>query len=616
MDKIEKSRLLPIIFALGFIPMLVHSHTFNTGLEKFDWYPDASAQQIDFFLWYKMVAIIAVAIIMAVILVVVYVKNKRGLTWDKNWYFLLGYAALALVSALFSANKSFVFRGSYEVFESIWVVLGYVMICYYSYCMLKTERNVRFVAIGSLIGIMIVTCIGFFQFFGWDFFRTVIGKKLITDTYMWENLEGISFTFPLHTSYATLYNTNYLAFYFGLLIPIVAVLLVFTADKKKKVLYALLLVMLAVTLAGSNSKSGLLALGITFVFACIVLSKYLKKYIWIPIVVVVVFVAVIGIYANRLGGIDALKDAISSKGLQEQENEEHVVQDIDTLDDEVVFYLKDDEMHISYSLIDDSQVHIDAFDKNGEEIDSDQVDGAVVLEGDAFAGCEITPLYINDYIGLQVSIDGNDWYFTNQIDGTYDYYNAVGKFTKIPDVEKSHIFSDAMFSGRGYLWDYIIPKLKSCVIIGKGSNTFAMEYPQDNYVQKKYAGTEVLFDVKAHNFYIQQFLENGLLALLCFLAFYVYYLIQSLRLYRKQPIDSLEAMIGLGIMLGTFDYMIIAVANDSNVNTAPVFWVLLGCGLAINKMLIANDNKQVKMTVPKEEKSNGKKNTKTKKRSL
>ena len=70
-------------------------------------------------------------------------------------------------------------------------------------------------------------------------------------------------------------------------------------------------------------------------------------------------------------------------------------------------------------------------------------------------------------------------------------------------------------------------------------------------------------------------------------------------------------MVGLGIMLGTFDYMIIAVANDSNVNTAPVFWVLLGSGMAINRMLIENDKKEMRAAIGKEGSSNGKKGTKS-----
>lgn len=45
---------------------------------------------------------------------------------------------------------------------------------------------------------------------------------------------------------------------------------------------------------------------------------------------------------------------------------------------------------------------------------------------------------------------------------------------------------------------------------------------------------------------------------------------------------------GMGIYLGSIAYMICGIANDSNVNTAPVFWILIGLGMAINRMITEN----------------------------
>ena len=36
--------------------------------------------------------------------------------------------------------------------------------------------------------------------------------------------------------------------------------------------------------------------------------------------------------------------------------------------------------------------------------------------------------------------------------------------------------------------------------------------------------------------------------------------------------------------------MIAGIANDSNVCTAPVFWGMLGLGLAVNRMLVEKEN--------------------------
>ena len=40
---------------------------------------------------------------------------------------------------------------------------------------------------------------------------------------------------------------------------------------------------------------------------------------------------------------------------------------------------------------------------------------------------------------------------------------------------------------------------------------------------------------------------------------------------------------GIGIMLGTFGYLVTGLANDSTVVVAPVYWCLLGVGMAVNR---------------------------------
>lgn len=585
MSKTKKSvLLLPVIIALGYIPMIVRMHSYATGLSVFDWFPNAADQQIDFFLWYKMLAIILTAVVMWGMLVYRFSKDKKTFRWHPSWYCLAAYGVLSFMSALFSPYRSFAFKGSYEVFESVWVVLGYIIMCFYAYQMIQNDHDAIFVAKYATTGIIVITLIGFFQYLGMDFFRTTFGKKLVTDSTMWGDLDSLSFTFPLKTSYTTLYNTNYLAFYYGLLIPILIILMLFTKKMYLRIVYAALSLLFFVTLVGSNSKSALLALGITFVLGCIVLRRFLKKYFWIPFVSIVLFAILISVYAYRLGGFDHLYQALFV-GVQ-TDLSSNAIKDIDTLDSEIVFKLENKELHLSYDVADSEQVYIYVSDHNGNMLTYQQEgNGTFVLDDPSYADCRITPMYLEEKIALQVTMDGLDWYFAKLEDGTYYYYNAMGKFTKIPDAEISTLFPDNIMSGRGALWNRIVPILKSHIILGTGSNTFVIACPQDNYVLKKYTKTENLFDVKAHSFYFQQFVENGLLALIALLIFYAWYFIDSFKLYSKIKNFTFCSMVGLGIMLGTFDYMIIGIANDSNVNTAPVFWILLGAGMAMNHIV-------------------------------
>ncbi len=585
----EKKRvfeLLPIILALGFIPLLVHMHTYDCKLSQFDWFPNGQEYQSDFFLYFKMVAIIIVGIVMVVMLLYKYSTDKRNFKWNNVWYSLIAYAFLALLSALFSQYRYFAFHGSYEVFETIWVVLCYVVFCFYSYQMIQSESDLKFVGKFAGIGIAIVTLIGLFQFFGLDFFRTGIGKRLISNVSYWPQVDELSFTFPLKTSYTTLYNTNYLAFYFGLFIPIAIILLLFAKNWKLRLFYGICTVILMLTLIGSNSKSALLTLGITFILGCVIFSKRLKKYWWIPLVGVAFLAIMVCWYAVRMGGFENLYNAVfvgTDKSIYD-----YAITDIETNEDNVVFHVNDTKLLVSYNMDNEQKSFtMTATYEDGTSVpfEQDAESGIMYLKDEKFPDCKIMPIMIGEDIAIQITMDGKDWHFLKKDEGGYYFYNAFGKYVKMEHIEKSDLIADNFFSGRGELWNYIIPRLKGSLILGSGANTFAMVYPQNNYIIKKYRGSDTLFDVKAHNMYLQQWLENGLLALLALLIFYGWYFIQSFRIYRKVEDFDLVSEAGLGIYLGTFTYMIVGFANDSNVCTAPVFWILFGIGFACNEIV-------------------------------
>lgn len=579
-----------VIIVLGFVPLIVHMKEYDSGYSVFDWYRMDDTGATDFFLYYKMCLIITSSVIMCTLLFFRY--HKKQLCWNKLYTGLLVYAACVLFSGIFSSYRFFAFRGSYELFESVPTILGYVIICIYASQMVTSEDDIRYVAKFSGIGIFIAACIGFFQFCGLDIFRSQFGKMLITPRYVWDQLDTMSFTFPLHTSYVTLYNTNYVAFYCGLLIPVILLLLLMDRVKWGKCLYGLLLIFLVITLIGSNSKSALLALGITLLFGSILFYKVLKKHKGLVVLLILAIIGIVSVYAYRLGGFQNLYHTIFV-GIDSVDEESYRIRGVETLDDEIVFHIDDNALHVFYEIYSDNNVEIRIRDEYGNDLAYHMQDMTIVLDdAETYAGCTIHPMYYEEMSGLMFTIDGLELYFSKDIDGTYYYLNPAGKFCKIPKVKKAHIFPDGMMSGRGHLWNYLIPKLKSCLIFGNGANTFPMLYPNDNYILKQYTNTQSLIDVKAHSLYLQQFAENGLIALLAFLIFYIAYFIQCLKLYFGRPDYSYASIIGIGIFLGTFNYMIIAIANDSNVNTAPVYWSLIGIGIAANQLVIKQDKKQ------------------------
>ena len=102
-------------------------------------------------------------------------------------------------------------------------------------------------------------------------------------------------------------------------------------------------------------------------------------------------------------------------------------------------------------------------------------------------------------------------------------------------------------------------------------------------------GYDNLILTKPHSLYLQIAVQTGVLSLICFLVFYLWYFISSLRFYFRQRFDNLLTVTGFAIMLGTLGYMISALANDSTVTISPLYWALIGIGIGINRRIRSED---------------------------
>jgi len=67
-----------------------------------------------------------------------------------------------------------------------------------------------------------------------------------------------------------------------------------------------------------------------------------------------------------------------------------------------------------------------------------------------------------------------------------------------------------------------------------------------------------------------------------------------MKLYWKGTFSDYYYKVGVSIFIGTVSYMIAGISNDSTITVAPVFWVLIGIGTAINYRLLKNRNSEEK----------------------
>lgn len=591
--KKENRALIPIILMIGFIPLIVHAYTYQSNLSQFDWFPSGAASQTDMFFAWKMVAIIIVGISMMGILIWQYTKTEK-LQFENSFFLLMIYAIFVGMSALFSNHKYWVARGTYELFEPVWVVFAYIILCYYVYNFVQEEQQVDFLMRWSSIGILIVTLIGVFQYLGLDFFKSALGKHLITNPGMWSQLDQISFNFEEKTSYTTLYNPNFLSFYFGMLIPLVICLFIGSRKIWQRIALIIAEILCIVCLIGSKSMTGWIALAIGGVILVLVLLSRNKKLFATGIVVVAVGMIAAIILGNTTGiGKNIKNTIIGTYHIKDQ----FTLGGIETKQDDVVLNIHENELHISYSNEADGTLQIICRDADGNDINMLPVEGEVssyILDDQRFSGIQAKMTILGESTpGICVTIDGIEWNFIN--DGeSYLYVNSAGNAVKYKTTKRSTLFYTDAMSLRGHIWNDTIPVLGKHVVMGSGANTFMFEYPQDDYISKVYIYGQNNYDVKAHCWYLQQWVETGLIGTLALIGFFLWYIIQSVRIYRRVDLHERLSWTGFGVFSAVLVYLLAGIVNDSNVCTAPVFWGMLGLGFALNRMLVKKNNLFVK----------------------
>lgn len=590
---------IPIILLMGFIPLIVHTYSYNSNLSQFNWFPSGADSQTDFFFGWKMITIIVVGIVMAGILFYQYFKKKQGLRFENAFYFLFFYAMFVAMSALFSSYKYWVVRGSYELFEPVWVVFVYILLCYYTYHFVQEEQQVKFILCGAGIGMAVVTLIGVFQYFGMDFFKTGFGKHLITNPSWWDNLDSLSFNMLEGTSYTTLYNPNFLSFYFGMLIPLLVC--VFIAAKKawQRVLIIVAEVLCLICLKGSRSDTGWMALVVGGVILALVLLSRKKKAFCVALAIMLIGgVAAVAVGSKTDVGIQIKNTIVGTFRIDDR----YAVRDIDTGTDSVMLNVRGNKMYVSYTTDESGVIVPNCTDENGQTLELAMTDAdnqIYVINDERFADGSIQPILLGDdnIPAISVTYDGIAWDFVETQEAGYCYLNKAGKLVKWEQIKNAKLLNEDAMSYRGHMWNVTIPLLGKHVLIGSGANTYMFEYPQDDYLGQAYIYGFNSYEVKAHCWYLQQWVESGLIGTLALLIFMAWYAVQSIRIYRRVDLHESLSWIGFGLFAAVLVYLIAGIANDSNVCTAPVFWGMLGLGMATNRMLVEKEKLFVKDVV-------------------
>lgn len=578
--------LLPIALMIGFVPLIVHTYLFDNGLAEFEWYYQAFGTEVDTFLGWKMIAIIVLGTLMGIVLLYQLAVMKEKVLFENAFWFMLFYGLFVLFAALFSPYKQWVLKGMTSLHEPVWVVISYLIVCYYTYYYVQSEKQVKVLLAASAVGVLFVCLIGVFQFLGKDIFRTDWGLKLIVDPSLWGSLSKVEHNMD-NVVASTLYNPNYASFYFGMLIPISLAVIFGVKNLLGKMCGIVFLGLACVCMYGAHVSAGVLSLVLTAA-AIVLLLASRKKRLFVTCLVVYGMVFVAGcIFLATTSKGESIRQLFT--GTYQYGEEGYPVYEIRTEDDYGAIVWNGEEIRVSYEYdAENGILRTSCLDSDLQEISRERVEGYDTVERftDArFPNGSISAENQNGYLTMKLQIGGHSWSFTKEIDGTYYYFNPAEKFIKIKELKRVSWFNEDAMSGRGRIWNRTIPLLWKHILVGSGANTFPLEYPQYDYCYRMYSGEVYTLDAKAHSWYLQQMVETGMIGTLLLLVFLGWYVVQSVRIYRKVALKESLSIIGLGVFAAILTYLFAGIVNDSMVVTAPVFWALLGLGMAINAIL-------------------------------
>ncbi|CAI3670635.1 O-antigen ligase family protein [Clostridium neonatale] len=589
---------LPISFVLAIVPLIVRAK--EVKLDEFSQTIWGVSTQYELFSQNKFLLLAIFTIILIIISAICFkqIFEKK----DKIIHIILALSVVfllfCLLSSIFSPYKHIAFWGIYNRAEGFITITCYLLLFIYSIYTFKSTENYRFIIIPILIVVLINAFLGMFQYAGDDLINTELGKLISIPTSIAEKTGGqLSLLYESGKLYGTLFHYNYVGSFVAVLLPLLFCSMFIEDDIIFKLIIGIGFLAALWLLFGSTSRGGLVGVLGSIFIAIIMFGKLIfknKKQLLIGICSIVVII--IGLNFITGGSIftrvpSLFKDAFSIFSNTSDVNYKDLVpvKDITNENGTVQVVFQNEILNISFE---DNKYKFT--DSSNNKISISKGDNCYLLDNDKLSTVSFK---------LFKSSEAADKMDILQLAPTGD--NKISFLFKVTDDGSIHLVNPSTFedinidfpetfgfagkeklgSARGYIWSRSIPLLKDNLILGKGPDTFVLEFPQNDLIGKYYAyDTPNMTVDKPHNLYLQIALNNGLIALIAFLGIMLIYIVDSLKLYALKKEYGTSELFGAAISLGVIGYLLAGVFNDSVISVAPIFWILLGVGVAVNYM--------------------------------
>lgn len=573
----EKAALVIAIFFVALIPILVRNYLVEYPMNQYTWY-DNQTIFVDTYSVLRANVIILLGIISGFLLVGNQILYKKLSFKDPVVIATMIFAAVTLISHVVSTNTNISARGYIERSEGVWVWLSYIAVFLFLYASNWTEKNIK-VLLHTFVGINVFLCImGILQYFGVHVLLADWMKPIINSTEMKNVTYEGSYSIDYRVILQLFSHYNYVGYYISMSLPIIVSLMIYESDKIKKMLYAVLVIMLLINLLGSSARGGLVAIIVSIPLFLFINRKKLLKNVRNILVLTVIFITVFVGFEIYSGGFITMRIKSTFTSVATA----NLLQEAKVEDNKISFKLKEHWYDVTVLSAENDiwQLTYELDGKIIEPIGQDQ-QGAFYFEEEALSGVRN---FLSESEGKQyytIEIYGTPWYF-NYNEDQLMYYNVFGKYDNIVK-PKSFGFEgrEKLGSARGYIWSRAIPLIFDRPWTGYGLDTFAFVFPQNDYVGKynAYDTTNSVVD-KAHNKYIQIAMNSGLIALISYTSLLFILAIRITKTLSKNHFTVVSA-IQSGTLIAMFSYFIASFFNDSTVQVSPVFWGLFALAFVV-----------------------------------
>jgi O-antigen ligase len=512
--------------------------------------------------------------------------RKKELKFRLQFLFLAVYLTMIILSTIFSDFQYVSQLGFPDRYEGMPVLISYLIIMLASYFLINSKKQLEILINGLFISSSIIALIGIYQFFGYDFFRSIIGRNLVLPEEMAQLAESMTFNFGENIIYSTLYNPNYVGSYFSMLLLLSLVYYLMQEKREKKFLYGFFVFLIFAAWIGSMSRAGMVGGIFAFIFLLIIMYKeIIKKWKSVLVLFIILFLIALGMNYQSQGKVFGefltfgKETEMALKGGEELDLK---INKIITSENNLIYNTKDFKLLVKKENTDQKNNLSFYNGKNNQALDlTRSQNGYIEVKNPGF---ELLKMRFDaKRNSILIKYGNKKSVFLINEEGFW-IMGLKGGAYRVREANKWGFENKESFATyRGYIWSRSIPLIKDTILVGNGPDTYTFYFPQHDYRGKLNAFnlTTKIVD-KPHNFYLQLAINTGLVSLIAVVLLFAYHTIESLMIYFKRDFNDCFDYLGAAAFTAFVAYAAAALFNDSVISVAPVFWFILGTGVKLN----------------------------------